>query len=101
MSSHAPSAIDRPPPTPRAGRWRHALALVRALGRVEGAAPGPLAPPGACRHPRCTPAFDPRDAALPVEVVARRWPPFHGRCPDCGARVTAYASVEHVVALDA
>lgn len=95
------SAIDRPPAPPRARRWRHAVGLLLALGRADGAAPGPLAGPGACRHLRCAPPFDPRDAALPVEVVRRRWPPFHGRCPDCGAGVTAYASVEHMAALDA
>jgi hypothetical protein len=56
--------------------------------------PPPLFPQ--CKHPRCAVAFD-EDAArnLSAEEVQRRWPRFHGTCPDCGAGLIKYASFMH------
>ena len=49
-----------------------------------------------CDHPRTIPAFD-AEAALGLDpfIVRRRWPRFHGPCPDCGVTVCGYASVAH------
>lgn len=61
----------------------------------------PRPPHWLCDHERARPAFD-GDAArgLPAAEVRRRWPRFYGNCPDCGASLISYASMEHCHAGD-
>lgn len=65
--------------------------LTRRLGLSDP--PDPPEPAG-CKHPKTVPAFDEKAAkGLSAEEVRRRWPRFHGECPDCGASVIGYAVV--------
>lgn len=53
----------------------------------------------ACDHAAVMPTFDAAAAAgLSVAEVRHRWPRFDGKCPNCGATLLCYASVEHYTA---
>lgn len=53
---------------------------------------------GPCTHPKVAPSFDveaARAGNLSSSEVQRRWPRFHGTCPDCGLSLILYASFDH------
>lgn len=54
--------------------------------------------PDTCPHASIIVTFDP-DAAehLSVEEIRKRWPRFHGTCPDCGCTLIKYASMAHYI----
>lgn len=54
-----------------------------------------------CKHENLPVTFDEEAAAgLPAQEIRRRWPRFHGPCPDCCQRMIGYASQMHYYAGD-
>lgn len=53
----------------------------------------------ACTHEKCTPEYDHAEAVRINDAweIKKRFPRFHGQCPDCGASVIGYASFEHYI----
>lgn len=53
-----------------------------------------------CQHESVMPEFDPEDAEnLSYEEVLKKYPRFHGVCPDCNQQVILYASAAHFAAV--
>lgn len=53
-----------------------------------------------CRHESVKVEFDEEDCKshnYSSEEVQRRWPRFHGICPDCGKLLIKYASTAHYI----
>lgn len=68
---------------------------------AETVAAGPALIEGACQHPNVTVLFDyEASKGLSAEEVRKRWPRFHGRCPDCEYYGVIYASREHMYSGD-
>lgn len=54
-----------------------------------------------CKHTKVQPKFNIEEAeGLTSYEVRKRWPRFHGICPDCGQYLILYASFEHYVSGD-
>ncbi len=51
-----------------------------------------------CTHKSVMPEYDEEAAkGLSAEEIRKRWPRFHGRCPDCNQMVILYACVDQYI----
>lgn len=51
-----------------------------------------------CAHAKVMPNYDDKDfEGLDEFEIRKRFPRFHGECPDCGARLILYSSTLHYV----
>lgn len=51
-----------------------------------------------CEHPLTAVTFDEEASkGLSSQEIRKRWPRFHGPCPDCGETMIVYASYLHYV----
>lgn len=54
-----------------------------------------------CEHVGVPVAYDSDEAkTMDSLAIRKRFPRFHGNCPDCGQQLIKYASFEHYIAGD-